>query len=97
MASQGQLKELSNVPVASVSQKAQSFLANTACRIYVDLNEITTQVEDGTIHEQLLVPLQWLLCGQDPAVAFASMENHQGSSHYCGKVFKSGEPSYFCK
>lgn len=97
MASKGQLRELSSVPVDLVRQKLQSFLANTACRIYVDLNDIAAPVEDSSIQEQLLVPLQWLLCGQDPAIAFASMEDHQGSPHFCGKVFKSGEPSYFCK
>lgn len=97
MASKGLLKELSNVPEAQLRQKLQSVMANMACRIYVDLNELTSPVEDSTVQEQLLVPLQWLLCGQDPAITFASMENHQGPSHYCGKVFKSGEPSYFCK
>ena len=97
MASKAQLKELSSVSEAQLRQKLQSFMANTASRIYVDLNDLTSPVEDSTIQEQLLVPLQWLLCGQDPAVTFASMENNQGPSHYCGKVFKSGEPSYFCK
>ncbi|XP_048457289.1 E3 ubiquitin-protein ligase UBR2 [Rhincodon typus] len=45
----------------------------------------------------LLGPMEWYLCGEDPAVGIRKLEKANKSSQLCGHVFKIGEPTYSCR
>uniref|UniRef100_A0A4W3H8E2 E3 ubiquitin-protein ligase n=1 Tax=Callorhinchus milii TaxID=7868 RepID=A0A4W3H8E2_CALMI len=45
----------------------------------------------------LLGPMEWYLCGEDPAVGINKLEKANKTSHLCGRVFKIGEPTYSCR
>ena len=89
-------KELAVVPAVKIQSRLHSFLADVACDIfgnYGDINSLKEQI----IQKKLTDPLQWMLFGGDPTVVNATFESQPSTLNYCGKVFKSGEPAYFCK
>ncbi|XP_072121138.1 E3 ubiquitin-protein ligase UBR2 isoform X2 [Mobula birostris] len=45
----------------------------------------------------LLGPMEWYLCGEDPAVGMIKLEKANKSLQLCGRVFKIGEPTYSCR
>lgn len=96
MAGQGSLRELAAVPLSDLKTRMHTLLADSAVRVFRDLSDPNTAPKDELVMEFLTMPLQWLLCGGDPAAVFAGLEQNK-SSVFCGKVFKSGEPAYFCK
>ncbi|XP_048391608.1 E3 ubiquitin-protein ligase UBR2 isoform X2 [Stegostoma tigrinum] len=55
------------------------------------------------LHEEMLAqhlllgPMEWYLCGEDPAVGIRKLEKANKSSQLCGRVFKIGEPTYSCR
>ncbi|XP_028676541.1 E3 ubiquitin-protein ligase UBR2 isoform X1 [Erpetoichthys calabaricus] len=55
------------------------------------------QSEDILTQHLLLGPMEWYLCGEDPATGFAKLEQASKPSHLCGRVFKVGEPTYSCR
>lgn len=90
-------RELSTVSTSSLPQKLHTFLANAACKVFNEFKTPNAPPEENLVQRELVGPLQWLLCGGDPAVVFAGLEEHRAPSNFCGKVFKNGEPAYFCK
>uniref|UniRef100_A0A452U648 E3 ubiquitin-protein ligase n=1 Tax=Ursus maritimus TaxID=29073 RepID=A0A452U648_URSMA len=55
------------------------------------------QKEDMLAQHVLLGPMEWYLCGEDPAFGFPKLEQANKPSHLCGRVFKVGEPTYSCR
>uniref|UniRef100_A0A8C8SCN8 E3 ubiquitin-protein ligase n=1 Tax=Pelusios castaneus TaxID=367368 RepID=A0A8C8SCN8_9SAUR len=55
------------------------------------------QREDMLAQHILLGPMEWYLCGEDPAFGFPKLEQANKPSHLCGRVFKVGEPTYSCR
>uniref|UniRef100_A0A8C0UYB7 E3 ubiquitin-protein ligase n=1 Tax=Cyanistes caeruleus TaxID=156563 RepID=A0A8C0UYB7_CYACU len=55
------------------------------------------QREDMLAQHVLLGPMEWYLCGEDPAFGFPKLEQANRPSHLCGRVFKVGEPTYSCR
>ncbi|KAJ6666943.1 hypothetical protein lerEdw1_018945 [Lerista edwardsae] len=53
--------------------------------------------EDMLAQHVLLGPMEWYLCGEDPAFGFQKLEQSNKPSHLCGRVFKVGEPTYSCR
>lgn len=80
-----------------LSTALHSFLADTVCELFKSHEGVNSAPKDQTILQNLTNPLQWLLFGGDPNVVLATFENQGAPSNFCGKVFKSGEPAYFCK
>ena len=90
-------RELASVQTAMLPRKLHAFFSNTACAVFNEFEEPNTPPTEQAVHEQLTTPLQWMLFAGDPAAVFAGLEQQKTQSNYCGKVFKSGEPAYFCK
>lgn len=89
--------ELASVPTTMLARKLHAFFADTACAVFKEFEEPNTPPTEQAVHQQLTTPLQWMLFAGDPAAVFAGLEQQKTQSNYCGKVFKSGEPAYFCK
>lgn len=90
-------RDFAGIPASSIPRKLHAFFANTVCKVFDEFNDANTPPEEQAVQQQLIGPLQWMLCGNDPAVIFATLEQHTAPSNFCGKVFKNGEPAYFCK
>lgn len=90
-------RELAAVSSAMLPQKLHAFFSNAACKVFSDFSDPYSPPEESAVQQHLVEPLQWLLCGGDPGIVLASLDEHKAPSNFCGKVFKSGEPAYFCK
>lgn len=90
-------RELGSVRTASLPQRLHAFFSDAVCEVFNEFKDPNTPPEESALQQRLVEPLQWLLCGGDPQVVFAGIEEHSVPSNFCGKVFKSGEPAYFCK
>ena len=90
-------RELAAVSPALLPQKLHAYFSHVACQVFDDFSDLNSSPEEDAVQQQLVEPLQWLLCAGDPAVVLAGLEEHKVPSNFCGKVFKSGEPAYFCK
>nr|DBA27212.1 TPA: hypothetical protein GDO54_011378 [Pyxicephalus adspersus] len=53
--------------------------------------------EEMLAQHVLLGPLEWYICGEDPAIGFSKLEQANKPSQLCGRVFKVGEPTYSCR
>ena len=95
MASKQTCRELAATQPERLGQRLSLFFADMACRVFD--GEPNTPPDEARVRDELVTPLQWLLCGRDPAAAFRSLEEHQTQANFCGKVFRGGEPAYFCK
>ena len=87
----------SHEAAALTAGRLYALLADTSCRVFDETSEPNGPPDEKEIQERLTGPLQWLLCGGDPSRVFAGLEEQKTPSNFCGKVFKSGEPAYFCK
>uniref|UniRef100_A0A8D0L320 E3 ubiquitin-protein ligase n=1 Tax=Sphenodon punctatus TaxID=8508 RepID=A0A8D0L320_SPHPU len=72
-------------------------LAHYVPRIYCRGPNPAPQREDMLAQHVLLGPMEWYLCGEDPALGFPKLEQANKPSHLCGRVFKVGEPTYSCR
>lgn len=90
-------RELAVVPTPLLARRLHAFFADTACAVFHEFEEPNTPPTEQAVQQQLTTPLQWMLCGGDPVLTFAGLEQQKTQSNFCGKVFKSGEPAYFCK
>ena len=97
MARNTTFKELGAVSLNDLQPRLHTLLADSAICVFRDRSDPNSPPKDELVMEHLTVPLQWLLCGGDPATVFAGLEQSKTPSVFCGKVFKSGEPAYFCK
>ena len=90
-------RELAAVRTSDLPRRLHAFFADTACAVFHEFEEPNTPPTEQAVQQQLTTPLQWMLCGGDPVLTFAGLEQQKTQSNFCGKVFKSGEPAYFCK
>ncbi len=97
MARNRSYRDLAAVSTEALPAKLHSLLADSAIRVFRERADPNAAPSDGLVAEHLTMPLQWLLCAGDPATIFAGLEQNKTQSGFCGKVFKSGEPAYFCK
>uniref|UniRef100_A0A8C3SZC4 E3 ubiquitin-protein ligase n=1 Tax=Chelydra serpentina TaxID=8475 RepID=A0A8C3SZC4_CHESE len=72
-------------------------LATYVPKIYCRGPNPAPQREDMLAQHVLLGPMEWYLCGEDPAFGFPKLEQANKPSHLCGRVFKVGEPTYSCR
>ncbi|TFK03038.1 L-lactate dehydrogenase B chain [Platysternon megacephalum] len=72
-------------------------LAYYVPKIYCQGPNPAPQREDMLAQHVLLGPMEWYLCGEDPAFGFPKLEQANKPSHLCGRVFKVGEPTYSCR
>uniref|UniRef100_A0A8C5T726 E3 ubiquitin-protein ligase n=1 Tax=Malurus cyaneus samueli TaxID=2593467 RepID=A0A8C5T726_9PASS len=72
-------------------------LAYYVPKIYCRGPNPAPQREDMLAQHILLGPMEWYLCGEDPAFGFPKLEQANKPSHLCGRVFKVGEPTYSCR
>lgn len=90
-------KELADVPVSRLPTALHSFLSDAVCSVFSNQGDLNSSPKDQVVLKDLTDPLQWMLFGGDPIVVFSKFENQGTTSNFCGKVFKNGEPAYFCK
>ncbi len=88
---------LADVPPVQLPTRLHQFMADVVCDIFGTQEDLNSPPKEQTILNDLVNPLQWILCGGDPSVVFSTFENQGTQSNFCGKVFKNGEPAYFCK
>ncbi|KAG8443710.1 hypothetical protein GDO86_009037 [Hymenochirus boettgeri] len=72
-------------------------LAYYVPKIYCQGSNPAPPNEDMLAQHVLLGPMEWYLCGEDPAVGFPKLEQANKPSQLCGRVFKVGEPTYSCR
>lgn len=89
-------RELASVPSGQVPAALHNFFSDAVCALFRQ-EDLNSPPKDQTVVQNLTNPLQWMLFGGDPNDVLATFENQGSSSNFCGKVFKSGEPAYFCK
>lgn len=97
MASDSVCMDLASVTSDQVPAALNNFFSDAVCTLLRSHEDLNSPPKDQTVVQKLTNPLQWLLLGGDPNDVLASFENHGSASNFCGKVFKSGEPAYFCK
>ena len=90
-------KQLGIPSAVDLPIKLPHFMSDAVCDLFQNSADLNTPPKDQAVFQCLINPLQWMLFGEDPASALASFESQDTHSNFCGKVFKSGEPAYFCK
>lgn len=90
-------RDLAAISTEELPGKLHALLADSAILVFGERTDPNSAPRDEVVAEHLTAPLQWLLCAGDPATIFAGLEKNKTQSGFCGKVFKSGEPAYFCK
>uniref|UniRef100_A0A8B9C8Q5 E3 ubiquitin-protein ligase n=1 Tax=Anser brachyrhynchus TaxID=132585 RepID=A0A8B9C8Q5_9AVES len=81
----------------SLQKEVYQHLAYYVPKIYCRGPNPAPQREDMLAQHVLLGPMEWYLCGEDPAFGFPKLEQANKPSHLCGRVFKVGEPTYSCR
>lgn len=89
-------RQLASLSAVDLTAALPHFMSNAVCDLFQNC-DINSPPKDEVVFQNLINPLQWMLFGGDPAVALSSFEIQNTHSNFCGKVFKSGEPAYFCK
>lgn len=55
-------------------------------------------IDDSTVHDFLLGPLQRFMCyDENPEAIFKKLAEQSDPPSMCGKLFKMGEPTYSCR
>uniref|UniRef100_A0A8C5KN28 E3 ubiquitin-protein ligase n=1 Tax=Jaculus jaculus TaxID=51337 RepID=A0A8C5KN28_JACJA len=80
-----------------LTKEVYQHLAHYVPKIYCRGPNPFPQKEDMLAQHVLLGPMEWYLCGEDPALGFPKLEQANKPSHLCGRVFKVGEPTYSCR
>ncbi|KAM5262884.1 E3 ubiquitin-protein ligase UBR2 [Ctenodactylus gundi] len=80
-----------------LAREVYQHLAYYVPKIYCRGPNPFPQKEDMLAQHILLGPMEWYLCGEDPAFGFPKLEQANKPSHLCGRVFKVGEPTYSCR
>ena len=97
MASRSLCTELAAVTTLQLPTALHSFFSDAVCALFRNQEDLNSPPKDQAVIRNLTNPLQWMLFGGDPNDVLATFENHGTPSNFCGKVFKNGEPAYFCK
>ncbi|XP_060129020.1 E3 ubiquitin-protein ligase UBR2 isoform X2 [Zootoca vivipara] len=82
---------------SDLPEEIYKHLAYYVPKIYCRGPNPAPQSEDLLAQQVLLGPMEWYLCGEDPAFGFQKLEQSNKPSHLCGRVFKVGEPTYSCR
>ena len=96
MADKPVCKELAAVTSAQLPTALHNFFSDAACVLFKN-EDLNSPPKEQTVLENLTNPLQWMLFGGNPTEVLTMFENQKAPSKFCGKVFKNGEPAYFCK
>ncbi|MEJ1288026.1 hypothetical protein NN561_019055 [Cricetulus griseus] len=80
-----------------LTREVYQHLAHCVPKIYCRGPNPFPQKEDTLAQHILLGPMEWYICGEDPALGFPKLEQANKPSHLCGRVFKVGEPTYSCR
>uniref|UniRef100_A0A671S0N4 E3 ubiquitin-protein ligase n=1 Tax=Sinocyclocheilus anshuiensis TaxID=1608454 RepID=A0A671S0N4_9TELE len=80
-----------------VLSQVYQHLACYVPKIYCLGPNLNPQNEDLLTPLLLQSPLEWYLCGEEPSVGLAKLEQNNQPSQLCGHVFKVGEPTYSCR
>lgn len=80
-----------------LTREVYQHLAHCVPQIYCRGPNPYPQKEDTLAQHILLGPMEWYICGEDPALGFPKLEQANKPSHLCGRVFKVGEPTYSCR
>nr|XP_042121710.1 E3 ubiquitin-protein ligase UBR2 [Peromyscus maniculatus bairdii] len=80
-----------------LTREVYQHLAHCVPKIYCRGPNPSPQKEDTLAQHVLLGPMEWYICGEDPALGFPKLEQANKPSHLCGRVFKVGEPTYSCR
>lgn len=54
-------------------------------------------VNEEKFRTEILEPIEYFVCGEDPSKGFERMKNLNSPPQLCGKHFKVGEPTYSCR
>uniref|UniRef100_A0A671L712 E3 ubiquitin-protein ligase n=1 Tax=Sinocyclocheilus anshuiensis TaxID=1608454 RepID=A0A671L712_9TELE len=85
------------VPQCNLPKEVYQHLACYVPKIYCLGPNLNPQNEDLLAPLLLQSPLEWYLCGEEPSVGLAKLEQNNQPSQLCGHVFKVGEPTYSCR
>lgn len=66
-------------------------------KIYCLGPNLNPQSEELLAQLLLQAPMEWYLCGEEPSIGLAKLEQNNQPSQLCGHVFKVGEPTYSCR
>ena len=58
---------------------------------------LKTFLAEEKFRKEILEPMEYLLCGENPSQGFEKMKNLNNPPQLCGKLFKAGEPTYSCR
>lgn len=83
--------------VSNLPKEVYQHLACYVPKIYCLGPNLNPQNEDLLAQLLLQGPLEWYLCGEEPSVGLAKLEQNNQPSQLCGHVFKVGEPTYSCR
>ncbi|XP_016129321.1 E3 ubiquitin-protein ligase UBR2-like [Sinocyclocheilus grahami] len=83
--------------VSNLPKEVYQHLACYVPKIYCLGPNLNPQNEDLLAPLLLQSPLEWYLCGEEPSVGLAKLEQNNQPSQLCGHVFKVGEPTYSCR
>uniref|UniRef100_A0A8C1GRV9 E3 ubiquitin-protein ligase n=1 Tax=Cyprinus carpio TaxID=7962 RepID=A0A8C1GRV9_CYPCA len=82
---------------SNLPKEVYQHLACYVPKIYCLGPNLNPQNEDLLAPLLLQSPLEWYLCGEEPSVGLAKLEQNNQPSQLCGHVFKVGEPTYSCR
>ncbi|KAJ8248270.1 hypothetical protein GJAV_G00240210 [Gymnothorax javanicus] len=82
---------------ADLPKEVYQHLACYVPKIYCLGPNLNPQSEELLAQLLLQAPLEWYLCGEDPSIGLAKLEQSNQPSQLCGHVFKVGEPTYSCR
>ncbi|XP_041722956.1 E3 ubiquitin-protein ligase UBR2-like isoform X4 [Coregonus clupeaformis] len=83
--------------VTDLYKEVYQHLASYVPKIYCLGPNLNPQSEDLLAQLLLQAPLEWYLCGEDPSMGLAKLEQNNQPSQLCGHVFRVGEPTYSCR
>uniref|UniRef100_A0A4W5PF41 E3 ubiquitin-protein ligase n=1 Tax=Hucho hucho TaxID=62062 RepID=A0A4W5PF41_9TELE len=83
--------------VTDLYKEVYQHLACYVPKIYCLGPNLNPQSEDLLAQLLLQAPLEWYLCGEDPSMGLAKLEQNNQPSQLCGHVFRVGEPTYSCR
>ncbi|CAH1264235.1 UBR2 [Branchiostoma lanceolatum] len=78
-------------------QVPKIFFTSAEVAISTQRTHDAVQAEEKLSRDVLFEPLEWFLCGGNPAAVFQQLQSLNNPPQLCGKVFKVGEPTYSCR
>ena len=66
-------------------------------RVYSGRLDVDEANEERKAKRFLLQPLETFICDGDPDIIFQQLKQYDNPPALCGRVFRSGEPTYYCR